>query len=45
MKKRILYIVSLIMALNATVAVAQNVILNAKLDTFAMRIGADQGYP
>ena len=39
MKKRILYIVSLIMALNATVAVAQNVILNAKLDTFAMRIG------
>ena len=39
MKKRILYIVSLIMALNATAVVAQNVILNAKLDTFAIRIG------
>lgn len=39
MKKRILYIVSLIMALNATTVVAQNVILNAKLDTFAIRIG------
>lgn len=39
MKKRILYIVSLIMVLNATAVVAQNVILNAKLDTFAIRIG------
>ena len=39
MKKRILYIVSLVMLFCVSVADAQNVILNAQLDTFAIRIG------
>lgn len=39
MKKKVLYIISLVLLLQVSAATAQNVILNAKLDTFAMRIG------
>ncbi|MBR2318067.1 MAG: hypothetical protein IKA52_00135 [Bacteroidaceae bacterium] len=39
MKKKILYIISLLLVLHASVLDAQNVILNAKIDTFAIRIG------
>ncbi|MBR3615589.1 MAG: hypothetical protein IKL56_03085 [Bacteroidaceae bacterium] len=39
MKKKVLYIISLVLLLQISAATAQNVILNAKLDTFAMRIG------
>ena len=39
MKKKVLYIISLVLLLQVSAATAQNVILNAKLDTFARRIG------
>lgn len=39
MKNKVLYIISLVLLLQVSAATAQNVILNAKLDTFAMRIG------
>ncbi len=39
MKNKILYIITLFLALGVSGAVAQNVILNAQLDTFAIRIG------
>ena len=39
MKKKVLYIISLVLLLQVSAATARNVILNAKLDTFAMRIG------
>lgn len=39
MKKKILYIISFVSLLQVSAVCAQNVILNAKLDTFAMRIG------
>ncbi len=39
MKKKVLYIISLVLLLQVSAATAQNVILNAKLDTFAIRIG------
>ncbi len=39
MKNKILYIISLILVLHVSAVGAQNVILNAQLDTFAIRIG------
>ena len=39
MKNRILYIILLFLALHSSALDAQNVVLNARLDTFAIRIG------
>ena len=39
MKKKTLYIILFILSLNVAPVVAQNVILNAEIDTFAIRIG------